>query len=293
MTKTIDTLISDIEELFKGATLSDHLDHFSNNLTLDIRSKFEEYLIEREPKLRLSSVGKPLRQIWYELKGYPKEVLSPAAKFKFLYGSILEHLLIFLAIEAGHYVSYLQAEVNLDGIVGHIDCIIDGVLVDVKSASTYSFNKFNDGSIRNQDPFGYIGQLAGYSKALGDLNGAFLVVDKTLGKLCLCRFDKEELIRYNISNKIAEIKQSLESNTPPLRCYEPVPVSKKDQTGNLILSIPCSYCAFKETCWLDANNGEGIKPLIYSTGPKYFVDIKKMPRLNSDIFPTKEEDNLQ
>jgi hypothetical protein len=44
--------------------------------------------------------------------------------------------------------------------VGHQDAIIDGVLVDCKSASGVGFDKFKYNKLAEDDPFGYVAQLS-------------------------------------------------------------------------------------------------------------------------------------
>src|SRR5690606_25725922 len=90
------------------------------------------------------------------------EPLRPEAYLKFLYGDILEDLLLFLAEAAGHTVVGRQDEQEIAGIKGHRDCVIDGTVVDAKSASSYSFKKFKEGRLREDDPFGYVDQLQSY-----------------------------------------------------------------------------------------------------------------------------------
>lgn len=290
--KDISTLVEDTQELFNGHKFSEALGRFSEDLGKSFALKFNEYAEERKPTLRLSNYGKPTRQLFYELNNYPKEKLSSSVKFKFLFGTILEELLLLLAAEAGHTVTDLQKEVEVDGVLGHIDAVIDGVLVDVKSASTYSFNKFKTGGLRLEggDPFGYLEQISAYSKGMGGLDAGFLVVDKTLGNIHFEPFSKTELESYNPSRKIADVRFALTQKEPPERCYKPVPVSKTDKSGNLVLDTGCSYCGFKEECWKDSNNGEGLKTFAYSYGPKFFVEIKKTPRVDEI---KKEEDNSQ
>lgn len=277
--KTIDTLVVDIERLFEGHGFSAALEHFSSDLGKTFLDRFVEYGQEREFSLRLSNYGRPLRQLWYEAKNYPREALAPNVKLKFLYGHILEALLLLLASESGHVVEHQQKEVWVDGIPGHIDAVIDGIVIDVKSASTYSFNKFKSGSIRLDDPFGYIPQLSGYSTALGGLPGGFLVVDKTLGHICLEQFSKEELESYDVIGRIAADREAIASPEPPERCYEPIPISRTDKSQNLKLNVGCSFCGWKEECWKDANNGEGLKTYIYSHGPVYLTKVVKEPRV--------------
>lgn len=86
--------------------------------------------------LRGSRIGTSCgRKQWYDTNAPESaEDMDPHTLLKFLYGNILEEIILFLAEEAGHSVEKRQATVELDGIVGH-DAIIDGTLVDVKSAS--------------------------------------------------------------------------------------------------------------------------------------------------------------
>lgn len=268
----IDDLIPDIQKLFDtGRTLSDiSLERFTKEISTNIAERFTEYSQERIPRLRMSNVGKPLRQLWYEISsGLTPEPLPASAKFKFLYGDILEDVLLLLAIEAGHTVTDIGREVNVDGVSGKIDCVIDGWLVDFKSCSSYSFTKFKNNTIRTDDPFGYIGQLAGYSFAIGNLDSALLAVDKVTGNLCLCKFTKEELSDYKVESRIPEVREILKSKEPPKAyCYEAVPDGK---SGNLKLPVGCSYCSHKFNCRPE------IRTFIYSTGPVYLTHVERLP----------------
>ena len=292
MTKQIETLVEDIEALFDGHDLAATVEKFSDDLALMFLKRFQEYGTERKPSLRLSSIGKPLRQIWYEMHGAPAEELTPETKLKFLYGSLIEELMIYLAIEAGHDVQFLQKEVSLDGVVGHIDCIIDGVLVDVKSCSTYSFMKFQTGGLRYDDPFGYIAQITGYREALSIERCGFLAVDKTLGRLCFYEVSDND---YDVRTRIKDVREAVAQTTEPVRCYQAEPVSNKDKTGNMVLPFQCAkYCRWRDHCWRDANDGRGLEPRFYSTGVKYFTKLVVEPRLKYETreeFPTKGENS--
>ena len=284
--KTIDTLIPDIQKLFDGHDLTpDVLSAFAGDLIKNFDERFQRYGKEYEPGLYLSNIGKPFRQLWFQIRsGLKPEPLTPESKLKFLYGDILEDLLLLLAVEAGHTVECSQKNVEVDGVRGRIDCLIDGCLVDVKSASSYSFDKFETGAIRDDDPFGYIGQLASYSLGLGGVDGYFLVIDKTLGKLCLLKISKDELCEYDIRNRITRIKEVLSRNVPPdERCYaetrDGVSKTAPAGNGNLYLSPGCSYCDHKFNCWRDTNGGRGLRTFIYSSGPKYFTKVVKEPKV--------------
>ena len=126
-------------------------------------------------KLYFSEVGSPCwRKVWYKYHGQEGETLMPHALLKFIYGDLLEELLLFLAEKAGNKVENQQGEVEIplrDGWVlrGRIDAEINGKIVDVKSASSFAMKKFESlGALRSDDPFGYEDQLTGYSAGLTD-----------------------------------------------------------------------------------------------------------------------------
>ena len=84
---------------------------------------------------------------------------------KFLFGHLLEEMLLFLAAEAGHTVAGRQDRLEIDGVPGHGDAIIDGMLVDVKSASTMAFKVQEPPDSLDTDDFGYLQQLNAYLEA--------------------------------------------------------------------------------------------------------------------------------
>lgn len=284
--KQIETLVDDIYELLEkghpsGAPTPQYLEEFAQA----VKDTAASYLKPREDKrtLRLSSIGKPDRQLYYQVKGSRegRVELKGHELFKFMYGNLIEAALIYLAKEAGHKVEDEQKEVKLAGVVGHIDCKIDGALVDAKSASTYAFKKFKYGTLEEDDPFGYMEQLGGYVIAEGADEGAFLAADKTLGHITLLRVPREKVEGLGLEKRIEHLKEMLESDELPPRCYEPVPEGK---SGNLALPIGCSYCADRFNCWSDANNGIGLRTFLYSTGPKHLTHVEKEPNVMEVTF---------
>jgi hypothetical protein len=229
----------------------------------------------------MSNLGKPDRQLWYELKSdLPKEQFNGATLRKFLFGDLWESLLLWLAEEAGHKVELKQGEVEVDGVIGHIDAVVDDVVVDVKSASSFSFKKFKDGSLQDNDPFGYYDQLGGYTHALGR-DGAWLAIDKQTGALALLEVPRDDLQALDTPGRVQHMKAVLASEEPPERCYEPIPEGK---SGNLKLPTGCSYCAFKDSCWSDANNGIGLRKFFYSNGPVWLTHVEKEPQVREYTF---------
>jgi len=228
----------------------------------------------------MSNIGKGTRQLWYDKNYGNEEKLEGHTLIKFIFGDIIEQLVLFLADQSGHVVTERQAEVSRGGIKGHIDADIDGDTVDVKSASTYSFKKFKDGSLVENDPFGYIEQIAGYSKAR-DTPGAFLAVDKQNGHLAYLRFTKEELGVFDIDARIEHVKQAVELPEPPERCYND---EEMGASGNRKLGVNCSYCSHKVRCWQDANGGIGLRTFIYSTGPVFLTKVVVEPKVFEKTF---------
>ena len=271
----ITTLVDDIENLFREPHVvsEENVTKFASSLSQLVASRLAAR--EHGHTLRMSNLGRPDRQLWYD-KRHEKEQLDPHTLFKFMYGDIVEQVVLFLAKEAGHEVTHEQETVVVDGVVGHCDAVIDGVVVDVKSASTYAYKKFKYGELREDDQFGYYDQLAGYATGLGLSTGAFLAFDKQNGHICLLEVPEEEIKAIDTRARIEHIKGVLEAEAPPKRCYEPVPEGTK---GNQVLAVGCSYCSHKQRCWSDANGGIGLRTFLYSTGPKHFTHVESEPRV--------------
>lgn len=231
-----------------------------------------------EKSLRFSALGKQDRQIWYAAnKPEVAEKLHPKQNFKFLYGDVLEVLLLFLAKEAGHEVTHEQYTVESDGVEGHTDCCIDGVPVDCKSASSFSFDKFKSGAFVFDDPFGYVKQLSGYAHALDKTDRAgFLVADKVHGDICFAELDELTIRANPPSPRIAHLRSVIDSPEKPARCYPDKPEGK---SGNRRLGVECSYCPYKEDCWSDCNGGKGLRKFFYAKGPVWLTQIQKQPNV--------------
>lgn len=278
MFKTIDTLVEDIQEILtKGVDNlpKETIEAFGAKMgtTIGDRIITQE---ERVPGLRMSSIGRPChRQLWYEInKADEKEKLSADTHLKFLYGDLIEEFLLFLAELAGHEVIGRQDTLEIQGIKGHRDAIIDGVLVDVKSASSYSFNKFKNHELAGSDPFGYITQLQSYLHASQSdplvrdkTRGAFLVVDKTLGHVCL---DFHRYVPFNWEGYYELRKEMVAKEEAPNRGFDPIPDGK---SGNLKLPFNCSYCPFKFTCH------PNLRGFAYSNGPVYLTRVTREPNV--------------
>ena len=260
-------------------------DHFAATVGDTLMARLGEG-VEEQPRgtLRMSSIGQPCeRKLWYSVNAHEEgEVLRPETKIKFLYGDILEDLLLSLAVAAGHKVEGHQDTLEIKGIKGHRDAVIDGVTVDVKSASTYSFKKFKEGGLLRDDPFGYMTQLSSYVYAGKDdplvkdkEGGAFLVIDKQHGHLCL---DYHNFKKTGHLGKVEELYdkriKSAGGSTPPIRGFKAEPEGK---SGNYKLGVNCSYCSYKSICH------PSLRTFLYARGPVFLTTVKKTPNVTEVI----------
>ena len=226
--------------------------------------------------LRMSNIGKPARQLWFDQKTESENRrLDPSLFIKFLYGHLLEEVLLLLVRMSGNKVTDEQKEIEVSGLKGHMDCKINGEVVDIKSASGFSFSKFAKGLLAEDDPFGYLAQLTAYEHAEGTDNGGFLVINKETGQLCF--YQPEELDKPNITKHIKDLKHKLTLVNPPALCYEPIPEGK---SGNMKLPKNCSYCPHKFECHKDSNDGKGLRTFRYAKGNVYFTKVRKSPKVD-------------
>lgn len=247
--------------------------------------------------LHFSEIGHPCpRKLWYNVhRPDMGEFISPDTKLKFTYGDIIEEVYLELVRIAGYEVSNEQDTVVLnlpDGWVvrGRVDARINGTLIDVKSASSFSFDNFKKGL--HNDKFGYRMQLKGYLSAFfeqggnqqfgkndirriqgrTELYGEFHVIDKTLGHLT-CLGEWYPLIS---DMEKSALVASVDTPVEPERKFSAIPEGK---SGNEKLSTECSYCPFKRECWKDSNGGRGLRTFLYSNGPVFLTKVDKEPKV--------------
>jgi len=286
--KQIDTLVEDIYDLMKNKDISEEVnlalevDRFGENVKTLIGNIFTEKR-EQNPRLRMSNIGKGDRYLWNEAQRLEGEELTAPTLIKFMYGHLIEEMLIFLIRTSGHKVTHEQEEVTVEGIKGHIDCFIDGKLMDIKSASTFGFKKFKEGTLKYDDPFGYIDQIKGYAHGLDETDFGWLAMDKQHGHLTVLQYGLNDLPEApSVVDRIKHLKDVVASPDAPERCFKDVPDGK---SGNRKLSINCSYCKFKAHCWPD------LRTFYYSTGPKYLTYVAREPRVY-EAAPTISEGAL-
>ena len=284
MSKSIYTLVDDIYSVVstkqppEGVDLDKAIDDFGENVKKLMHKEFGNEKASDGRTLRMSNIGRDDRYLWNVVnKPDVGEEIQGHTYVKFLYGHLIEELLLFLTKAAGHEVTDEQKKVNVRGITGSMDCKIDGIVTDVKSVSTFGFKKFKDGTLAYDDPFGYVGQIKGYAHAEGATKFGWLAMDKQNGHLTYLLYDTEDtqapiydLISYDIEERIEHVKKLVELPDPPDVCYQPIDDGK---SGNQKLAVGCSYCTYKKVCW------PSVRAFAYSSGPRYLVTVENEPKV--------------
>ncbi len=284
--KSIHTLIPDIQDVVKnkeGALDDAWSQALGTSIAKTLRSHFSDD--RSRGSLRLSRMGPQCpKALWYSVH-HPElaEPLPPSAIIKYSYGHVLEAMVLALAKAAGHTVEGEQDELVVDGIVGHRDAVIDGYLVDVKSASSQSFTKFKDKTISQSDLFGYLDQLDGYLVGCADdplvtvKDTAYLLaIDKQLGHMCLYQHKlREEHIRERIRDykEIAALPEA-----PECRCG----TVADGKSGNRKLDTRASYNSYKYCC------NPKLRTFIYASGPVYLTEVGRKP----DVMEVDKHGNI-
>ncbi len=272
---TIDTLISDVQQLLKRKDGWFNED-LSKSFAADVSQRLSESFNSKDKPatLRLSQMGpKCPRALWHSIHT-PElaEPLPPWAEMKFAFGHIIESWAITLAKAAGHKVEGEQDELYVDGIKGHRDCVIDGCVVDVKSCSSRAFTKFKDKSLGQNDSFGYLDQLDGYLVASAEdplvtnkSTGYLWAIDKQLGHMCLYEHESRP---EHIRSRIKDYKTVVAlRETPKCTCR----TEPDGESGNVKLGVPASYSDFKYTCF------PSLRTFLYSGGPRYLTHVERRP----------------
>jgi len=236
----------------KSAMSQENIEQVATDIKDALNRQFNT---KREDKfrLRMSNIGRPSCQLWFE-KNRPETALPKPTTFvmNMMIGDIVEA--VFKAVLREANVKFENSDtVTLDldkdtKISGSYDLVMNDAVDDIKSASDWSYKyKFDSyESLHSGDSFGYVGQLAGYAKALGKKAGGWWVLNKANGLFKYVRahidMDKElDKIKKNV--KATESKELV-------RCFEPEPETFRGKpTGNMVLNKNCNFCSYRQACW--------------------------------------------
>ena len=118
-----------------------------NDIKEALHRQFGSKTKRREFRLRMSNIGRPTCQLWYE-KNKPEKALAKSNNFmmNMMIGDIVEAIFKGILKEAGvKYENSKSVTLNCNGtdITGTYDLVIDNAVDDIKSASDWSYrNKF-------------------------------------------------------------------------------------------------------------------------------------------------------
>lgn len=214
-------------------------------------------------RLRMSNIGRPSCQLWYE-KNKPEAAIPLPTTFvmNMMLGDIVEAVFKGLLKEAG--VKYEDSDsvtlkLSDDEIKGTYDIVMNGAVDDIKSASNWSYtNKFHSyETLAESDGFGYIAQLAGYAKASGKQVGGWWVVNKANGdfKYVPAKWMDVDKEIEKVEETVAKLKENKFE-----RCFEPEEETwYKEKTGNLVLNKNCTFCSYRFDCWPEMKELPAVK----------------------------------
>lgn len=258
-----------------------------------VQSDVEYYLkkmYENDPNrpfsIRMSTIGKPLCQLQMEQAKAKGDKIYAVdddwfLPLRFMYGAVIEGLAVSTIRHSGIKIDaeQLAVELNVGDIVvpGTLDLVIDGKVWDIKSASPYSFeNKFASyDTLKEQDIFGYLCQLYGYSKAANLKPGGFIVIDKSSGEI------KWLEVPENYEEEQARCLKTISDNVIVLttdstfkrQFQDKDETYRKKLTGNRVLNYPCTYCKFRYACWPGLQNLPVKDSTAYNKPMRYYTKI--------------------
>ena len=209
----------------------------------------------KEFRLRMSNIGRPTCQLWFE-KNKPESALPKPSTFvmNMMIGDIVEAIFKGLLKEAKvdfddtDQVTLDVGDSNDTRVSGSYDLIMGGAVDDIKSASDWSYrNKFESyAALKKSDPFGYVGQLAGYAKASDKRAGGWWVVNKANGDF------KYVPAAIDMREELTKLKETVEkvNENKFERCFEAVPETYRGKpSGNMVLNDNCRFCDYRFECW--------------------------------------------
>ena len=244
-----------MEDAVKGKTeMSDAtIQQVADDVADALKRQFSSGKKRGDFRLRMSNVGRPTCQLWYE-KNKPEVALPLPTTFimNMMLGDIVEAVFKGLLKSAG--VKYeeperVTLELENEEINGTYDIVINNAVDDIKSASNWSYNnKFESyETLAAGDSFGYVSQLAGYAKASKKLVGGWWVVNKANGQ-----FKYVPASGLDLDTEIAKIQNTVDTveENKFERCFQPVPEKfRGKETGNKVLNSGCKFCPYRFDCW--------------------------------------------
>ena len=212
---------------------------------------------DRDFRLRMSNIGKPLCQLQHAAMGSEKKRKTYNFKIQMMIGDAVESIANIMLKIAGANITGGKNQVEMTfgpvTVKGEDDIEIDHKIYDVKSCSPWAFdNKWSKGyqGLKNNDDFGYVGQLTGYAQAQNKELGGWIVVNKSDGRIAVVEADVSKtekdmnlfMMRYNV--------EQIQKGAPLKRQYEPITDTFRSKpTGLKRLPKSCEFCDFTQACY--------------------------------------------
>ena len=252
----------------------------------------------REFRIRMSGLGRPICQQILEREKHVED-MDYNAFFRFLFGDIVESVLVLIMEQADVEIVEKQKAVSLDiagqKILGTLDLILKdemGVdkVWDVKSASEWAFKFKYTGyggyeKIKEDDPFGYIMQGHLYGEATGLPFGGWIVVNKSSGEVAVVEAPdwQDEDRKLYMADAEKRVKRLLDPDpkfVKPFKSeFETYKVKGEEiRTGNKVLPKICGMCGYRSHCWSKAQLHDKVISKAKSP-PKVWYDVLKKKEL--------------
>jgi hypothetical protein len=253
------------------ATIHHVLDRLSNSEPVEIKEEwiqdageqFKDALrkqtIPRDHsfRVRMSNIGRPLCQLQMDKSEADKSRMSYNFVVRMLMGDASECIARFFLKAAGIEATSDGDKVKLDvdgqTVKGESDIDIDNEVWDVKSCSTWAYdNKWSKGyqGLRDEDNFGYVGQLFGYADAQDKETGGWIVIDKSNGYVNVVPVTADDADAKKVREERVNTVRAIRDDAPFERCFEAeTEYFRKEPTGAKKLCNACSFCDYKAACW--------------------------------------------
>ncbi len=257
----------------------DTIEMVVSHIRTSLKNQFNKKRGKEPFRLRMSNIGRPYCQLWFE-KNKPEKRIKPPTKFimTMMFGDIVEA--IFKGILKEAKVEYEDSEevvlsLGKDKIKGTYDLISDGHVADIKSASSWSYtNKFQSfDTVKESDPFGYVGQLAGYAKASNTKAGGWWVINKNNADFKYISAEDLDIEKEVI--KLKDVAKRLKENKFE-RCFEPEQETFRGKdTGNTVLNKNCTFCDFRYECWSNLTERPAVMSKAKEPRMTAYVELRK------------------
>jgi len=263
----------------KSSMADDTIKQVASDVAFALKRQFGGVNKRDKFGLRMSNVGRPTCQLWYD-KNKPEAAIPLPTTFvmNMMLGDIVEAVFKAVLKEAG--VKYedtdkVSLDLGDDSVSGSYDLIVDGAVDDIKSASDWSYrNKFESyDSLASGDSFGYVAQLAGYAKASGKKAGGWWVVNKANGQ-----FKYIPATGLDIDKEISHIKKTVETvkENKFEKRFQPVPEKfRGKETGNTVLNTGCKFCSYRFDCWPSLVERPAVKSQAKNPPIVAYVELRK------------------